>query len=175
VSIVASDIVIRLTTKSGSAGDSLAGTPAGSLGKYASTTALTNATLANLFDNVSDVESAAGDTNYRAFYVLNNHATLTLTNARVQINTDAAGGAAIDIATDNIGVTAKGSASAQGAQIANEATAPTGVSAFGDGPLTIGDIPPGSGAMVWVKRVVTAGQTAVPLDTVTIDVIGGTL
>jgi hypothetical protein len=175
MSIVASDIVFRFTTKSGSAGDTTAGTPAGSLGKYAANNALTNATLANLFDNVSDTESAAGDTSYRSFWVLNNHATLTLTNARVVINTDAAGGAAVDIATDNIGITAKGSASAQGAQIANELTAPTGISAWGDGPLTIGDIPPGSGAMVWVRRIITAGQTAVPLDSVTIDVIGGTL
>jgi hypothetical protein len=174
VSIVPTDIVMRLTTTAGAAGDSTAGTPAGSLGKYASTTVLTPATLQNMFDNVTGAESAAGRTEYRAGAILNNHATLTLTAATLFIASETAGGGAITVASDNIAASAKGAASAQLTQIASETTAPTGVSAFGSS-CTLGDIGPGQVKGFWMKRVVTAGATAVPVDGVILEVDGDTL
>lgn len=174
MSIVSTDIVMRLTTTAGSAGDSTAGTPAGSLGKYASTTVLTPAALQNMFDNVTGAESAAGDTEYRAGMILNNHATLTLTNAVIFVASETAGGGVITLASDNIAASAKGSASAQMGQIANESTAPTGVSAFGSS-ASLGDIGPGQVKGFWIKRVVPPGATAVPVDGVIIEVDGDTL
>lgn len=174
MAITASDIVFRLSV-SAAAGDTTAGTPATSLGDQVSTTAITTATLNNLFDDVSGAESAAGDIEYRCIFVLNNHATLTLTNATVAVQSQTAGGGAIDIATDNIAVSAKGSGSAQAATIANESTAPSGVSAFGAGPLALGDLGPGQVKGVWLRRTVTAGAGAVDPDGVVLRVTGDTL
>ncbi len=162
--IVAADIVKRLSVTTGAAGDATAGTPAGSLGKYVSTTAITDATLANLFDEVTGAEAAAGGTDYRCLFVLNNHATLTAQGMTVQLLSETAGGAAITLATDNIAASAKGSAAAQAALIAAEGTAPTGVSAFGAGPLTIGDVAPGLVRAVWVKRTWAASTAGINTD-----------
>lgn len=158
--ISASDIQLRRSVKTGSAGDSTAGTEAGSLGKYVSTTQITTAQLNELFDDVSGAESAAGDVEYRCFFVLNNHPTLTYFNPSVEVASQVSGGASVDLATDNIAVSAKGSASAQAAEIATEQTAPTGVSAFGPGPLLLGSLGPGQVKGVWVRRTVTAGAAA---------------
>lgn len=174
MAIVASDIVFRLSV-SAAAGDTTVGTPATSLGDQVSTTAITTATLNNLWDDVSGAESAAGDVEYRCIFVLNNHATLTLANATIEVLSQTAGGGTIDIATDNIAVSAKGSGSAQAATIANESTAPTGVSAFGAGPLALGDIGPGQVKGVWLRRTVTAGAGAVDPDGVVLRVNGDTL
>lgn len=173
--IVASDIVYRLSVKTGSAGDSTASSEPASLGKYVSTSVITTAQLNSIFDDVSGAESAAGDVEYRNIFVLNNHATLTLTNATVEVLSQTAGGGAIDIATDNIAASAKGSASAQAAEIANESTAPVGVSAFGAGPLSLGSLAPGQVKGVWLRRTVTAGASAVDPDGVILRVTGDTL
>lgn len=175
--IVSGDIVLRLTTTSGAAGDSTASTPAASLGKYASTTVL-SAGANGLFDDVTGDENAASESEYRAFAVLNNHATLTLQGAVVYLSAEVAGGASIAIAVDNIGPVAKGSAGAQAAQIANEDTAPTGVGSFsspttkGTG-LALGNIAPGQVRIVWVRRT-TANSAALDADGVTFNIAGDT-
>lgn len=175
MAIVASDIVKRLSVITGSAGDSTAGTPAGSLGKYVSTTAITDATLNNVFDDVSGAEAAAGSTEYRCIFILNNHATLTFYSATIAVQSETAGGGDITIALDDIAASAKGSASAQAAQIASETTTPSGVGAFGAGPLTIGDLAPGQVKGVWVRRIVAASTAALALDGVILRVTGDTL
>lgn len=178
MSIASSDIVLRLSVTTGSAGDSTAGTPAGSLGKYVSTTALSATPLNNLFDDISGAENAASTVDYRCVFVLNNHATLTLQNAVVYLSSEVAGGASIAIATDNVAISAKGSASAQAAQIANETTAPTGVSAFSSpttagAGLSLGSIPAGQVKAVWVRRT-AANSAALDADGVTLAVTGDT-
>lgn len=177
MAITASDIVLRYSTTAGSAGDSTAGTAGGSLGKYASTTAV--ATGANgLFDDISGAENAASTVDYRAIYVLNNHGSLTLQNAVVYLSAEVGGGAGIAIAVDNIAISAKGTSSAQGAQIANENAAPSGVGSFSSpttaaGGLSLGSIPAGQGRMVWVRRT-AANSAAIDADGVTIAVTGDT-
>jgi hypothetical protein len=174
MAITATDIVFRLSVAA-AAGDTTAGTPAASLGDQVSTTAITTATLNNLFDDVTGAESAAGDVEYRGIFVLNNHATLTLANATVEVLSQTSGGGTIDIATDNIAISAKTSGSTQMATIANESTLPTGISAFGAGPLALGDIGPGQVKGVWLRRTVTAGAGAVDPDGVVLRVNGDTL
>lgn len=175
--IVGSDIVFRLSTTAGAAGDSTAGTAGGSLGKYVSTTVWAAGTN-TLFDNITGDENAASTVDYRCFFVLNNHATITLENAVVYVSAETAGGASVAIATDNIGPVAKGSAGAQAAQIASETTAPTGVSAFstpttkGAG-LALGNLTPGQVKAVWVRRT-AANSAPINADGFTATVAGDT-
>lgn len=172
--IVASDIVKRYSVVAAT-GDSSAGTAAASFGDQVSTTAITDATIGNVFDDVNGAEAAAGSVDYRCIFILNNHATLTYVGATVAVQSESAGGATIDIATDNIAVSAKGSASAQAATIANEGVAPTGVSAFGDGPLAIGDMAPGEVKGIWIRRTTPASATGMNPDNFVLAVTGDSL
>jgi hypothetical protein len=177
LAITASDVLFKFSVKTGSAGDSTAGTAAGSLGKYISTTAITDASLHNLFDIVTGDENAASDVEYRAFFVHNNHATLTWESVVVWISNDVSGGTTAAISVDATGVTAKGSSSAQAKEVADESTAPstqtfTAPTSKATG-LAIGNIPAGSVAAVWVRRT-AANTSAVDSDGVTISVSGDT-
>lgn len=174
MAIVASDIQKRFSVAA-AAGDTTAGTAAGSLGDQVSTTQITDATLNNLFDDVTGAESSAGDIEYRGIFILNNHATLTLQNATISVLSETAGGSSIDIALDNIAVSAKGAASAQMGTIADENTAPGAAGAFGKGPLTIGDLAPGQVKGVWVRRTVPAATGALNPDGAILRVTGDTL
>lgn len=177
MAITATDIVFRLSTTAGAAGDSTAGTAAGSLGKYASTTAWAGGTN-SLFDNITGDENAASTVDYRCIFVLNNHGTLTLENSVVYVSAETAGGASVAIALDSIAASAKGSASAQAATIANETTTPTGVGAFstpttkGAG-LVIGNLAPGQVKGVWVRRT-AANSAPLNADGFTLAVAGDT-
>jgi hypothetical protein len=176
--IVTTDLIFRLSTTAGAAGDSTAqANPNAALGKYVSTTVLA-AGANTLYDDVSGAENAASTIDYRCVFVLNNHATLTLQNAVVYVSSQVAGGATVAIATDNIAPSAKGSASAQAALIATETTAPTGVSAFSTPTtaptgLALGNIGPGQVKAFWARRT-AANTTAVTGDGVTFAVAGDT-
>lgn len=177
--ITATDILFKLATTAGAAGNSLAqGDPNASLGKYVSTTQVSSTALNNLFDNISGAENAASDVEYRCFFVHNAHATLTLQSAVVYLSGgDPAGGANVAIGVDTTAASAIGSASAQALQVADEGTAPAGVSfstptTAGTG-LALGNIGPGQCRAVWVRRA-AANTAAVNAETVTIAVSGDT-
>ena len=178
MAITSTDIKFKLSVTTGSAGNSTAqGDPNASLGKYISTTEIVDASANNLFDNISGDENAASDVEYRCFFVHNDHASLTLQSAVAWISAEVSGGASCAIGLDPAGVTAKGSASAQAATIANESSAPAGVSfssptTKGVG-LSIGNIAAGSVQAIWVRR--TAANTAAKdADGVTVRVEGDT-
>lgn len=171
MAVTASDIVLKLSVAA-AAGNTTAGTPATSLGDQVSTTAVTSAQLNNLFDDVSAAEATAGDVEYRCVFVHNTNATDSAFNVVVSIPSQVAGGATYDIATDNTGVTAQAAATAQAATVANEQTAPTGVSAYGAGPLTIGTMGPQTVAGVWVRRTVAAATAAATGDGATLRIAG---
>lgn len=146
--------------------------PNASLGGAKSSTEIGTG-LHNLFDIVGSAESAAGDTEYRCFYVHNAHATLDLENAVIfiQSNTPSAD-TSVEIAV--------GSSAVNGTEqtVANESTAPTGVtfsSAANLGAaLALGTIPAGEHRAVWVKRIVSADAAAYNDDQVTLRVQGDT-
>jgi hypothetical protein len=167
MSVAAADMKLKFSV-SAATGNSTVGTAAGSLGDQVSTTELTTATIGNLFDDVSGSEASAGDTEYRCIFVCNDHATDTAFNVTLAVQSEVALGAGIAIAVDNIGVTARGSASAQALTIANENTAPSGgagIGSFGAGPLTIAaSMGPLTVAAVWVRRTVTAATAALASD-----------
>lgn len=147
--------------------------PNSALGGAMSSTQITSAQVANLFDNVSGDESAAGDIEYRCFYIHNNHGTLTLQNAVVWLSQlTPSADSEVDVGLDPAG---NGVA---GTTVANESTAPTGV-AFSrpttkGTALSIGNLAPGSYRAIWIRRTINAGAAAVNSDNCIVRVEGDT-
>ena len=178
MAISASDILFKLSVLTGSAGNSTAqGNVNNSLGKYISTTQITDNTLNNLFDDVSGAENLASDVEYRCFFVHNSHASLTWTGASIYISSEVSGGASVAIGIDTTAASAIGSASAQALEVADESTAPTGVSFSSPTTtgtaLSIGDLTAGQCRAVWVRRT-AANTSAKNNDGVTFTVFGDT-
>lgn len=177
MAIVANDIRFKFSVKTGSAGDSSAGNAAGSLGKYISTTEITDATINNLFDDVSGDDNAASDVEYRILFVQNDHASITWEAPTLWLSAETGGGADIAVALDGVGVTAKGSASAQADELTDEDTAPSGESFTSPttkgGGLVMADIPAGSVHAIIVRRTAT-NSSALNNDDVTFTVEGDT-
>lgn len=132
-----------------------------------------SASLHALFDRVTGAEALAGDVEYRCIYLKNSHGTLTLYGATVWLSANTP-------STDTTIDIALGSAAINGEEqtVADEATAPTGVSfsapaSFGSG-LVIGDIPAGQHKAVWLRRTVGAAAAAYTGDGFTLAVQGET-
>jgi hypothetical protein len=166
MAVVATDIKCYLSGGSGNT------SPAASLGGAISTTEINNAVpLNNLFDDVSDVEAASGDTEYRCMYVKNTNGSSSLTSSAIYIasNTPSAD-TAIQIGLDPAGVNGVATT------VANENTAPAGVtfsSAANSGAaLAVGTLAAGAFQAVWIKRVVDADAAAAASDPVTLRVTG---
>lgn len=129
----------------------------------------------NLFDDVSGTEHTAGRVEYRCIYVRNSHGSLTLTSPVVWINSDTTG------ADSDISI-AVGTSAVNGTEqtIANETTAPTGVT-WSDAAvsratgLALGDLPTTQHKAVWIRRTITAGSTPQAADTCAIQAGGDTL
>lgn len=167
--IASSDIKYRL---SGGAANS---DPQAALGGAKSSVELVDNTSQNLFDHVSGAEHTAGDVEYRAIYIHNGHGSLTLTNPVVWIQSDTTG------ADSDISI-AVGTAAVNGTEqtIANEGTAPTGVT-WSDAAvsratgLALGDLPAGQHKAVWIRRTISAGNTPQAGDTAAVQAGGDTL
>ena len=178
MSIVASDIKLKLSTTAGSAGNSGTGTVGASLGKYISTTVISDGVANGLFPDISGAQNAASRVDYACVFVHNSHATLTLTGASVYLSAEVSGGASIAIGIDTTAESAIGSSSAQALTIANDTTAPAGVSFSSPtttgAALSLGDIPAGHCRAFWARRT-AANTAAVANDGVTFTVFGDTL
>jgi hypothetical protein len=137
-----------------------------SIGGAKSSVAVSAATD-GLFDAVSAAQAAAGLVEYRCIYLHNANGADLMTAARVWINanTPLAG------TTLAIGVGAAAVNATEGA-IANEATAPAGVSfsepASAAAGLALGNIPAGQHRAIWLRRTVTAGAGPSASDTFTL-------
>ena len=147
--------------------------PNASLGGAISANAIVDASLQNLFDNVSGDEAAAGDAEYRCFYIKNNHASLTWQNVKVWVQTETP-------SADSDELIGLGSSAVGGTEqtVADESTAPVGVT-FAQanleaGALVIGDIPAGSWKAVWIRRDIVAAANAVNSDSSVIRAKGET-
>ncbi len=157
MAITSGDIQFRL---SGGASES---DPNLSLGGVISSVAISDASVENLFDNVSGAESTAGDTEYRGFYVRNNHGSLTWQDVGVWISTETpSADSLIDLALAGEGVNVTMET------IANESTAPVGetfthITSEGT-RLVIGDIPSTQFMGIWVKRVISSTAAAADAD-----------
>lgn len=145
----------------------------GSWGGNKSTTELTSGKLHDLFDLVNASEALAGDTEYRAIYIQNTHASLTLSSAVVWIVSSTTSADT----TISIGEGTGGTSSAI-TSTANENTAPSGVS-FTE-PTTkatgvvLGNIAAGAWRGIWIRRTVAVSTVAYSSDTATIRIEGDT-
>lgn len=157
-----SDIKIRL---SGGASNAI---PAAALGGAMSSTEAGG----NVFDDVSAVESAAGDIEYRCVYVENTHPTLTLVAAVLWISANTPSPSTALAA-------GPGTSALNGTEqtVANEGTAPTGVTftaaATPEIGVALGDLPPGGSRAAWIRRTTNAACPAVD-DTAQLRVTGTT-
>lgn len=177
MAITAADILFKLSINTGPGNSTAQTDPNDSLGRFMSSTQLTDNSLHNLFDLTTGAQNAASRVEYRVFFVHNNHGTLTLESAGIYIVSQVSGGATLDLGLDTTGNVAYNSASAQTvARPADEATAPAGItfSAPTSGaPLSIGNLPAGQVRAVWVRRTNT-NSSAVDSDGGTFMVAGDT-
>lgn len=157
MAILDSEIQYRL---SGGAGNT---DPNASLGGVMSSTAWAGGTLHDLFDVVTGDENAASDVEYRCVYIRNANATLTWSLIKVWFTAVTAGGADLAIGLDPAGV-GNGSSTGVATTVANENTAPAGVTfsapttkATGLAPASV---PAGSGFALWVRRSATNSAAA---------------
>lgn len=163
--VAASDIKIYY---SGGASNS---NPAASLGGTISSVEVSNTPLNNLWDDVSEGEASAGDTEYRCIYIKNTHSTDSLLSAAVYIASNTpSDDTAIAIGLDAAGV--GGTATT----VANESSAPSGVS-FSNAPnsgsaLAIGTLGAGQAIGLWMRRTVNPDAVAAANDQFTIRVTG---
>ena len=129
------------------------------LGGAITATEIVGGVANNIFDDVLSAEASSGDTEYRGFYVKNNHGTLTLQNAVIWIDVLTSSASTefdIALAAEAINVTM--------ATIANESTAPATVTfsrptskATG---LSIGNLAALATKGVWIRRTVSAAAAA---------------
>ena len=119
-----------------------------------------------LFDYISSSEASAGDTEYRCIYLklvaYSGVSTGAAANTRVWIDTDAVGADSITIGLGSAGI------NAQEQSVANESTAPSGVTfsaptSYVTG-LVVGDLTPGSYRAIWIKRVIPANTVTTAVD-----------
>jgi len=126
-----------------------------------------NVTIANqvnkLFDDVARAEAVTGDTEYRCFYVRNDHASDTLTSTKLWLSADTNGADTLAIGLDPVGL--NGTATT----IVDENTAPSGVTFSAPTEettaLSLGNLAPTDYYAVWVRRTVPVAT----VDTTTAD------
>ena len=157
MAIVAADIEFRLSGGASQADPDL------SLGGVISSNTITDASVENLFDNVTGAESTAGDTEYRGFYVLNDHASLTWQDVGCWISTETPSADSLinlALAGEGVNVTME--------TIGNESTAPVGESfthITTEGTrLVLGDMAFSEFFGIWVERIISSTAAAATAD-----------
>jgi len=118
---------------------------------------LTSGVLNNIFPDLTGAQNRDLAVSHRAVAIVNNHATLTLTNARIWFRTVDPGGAGFAIALDSLGVVAKT------AQIIETPSGLTFTSPTTSGTgLLVSSLAPGQAVGLWIRRVATASAKRKP-------------
>lgn len=150
-------VIPLLTTASGPGYSDTQPTPSHSLGGFASTTRYAGGALYDLFGRASSVDVADARADYRALYVWNDDQTNTLTDLRVYVTPVTSGATNLYVGVDPYPVTYYDQLSAQGSEILSAYSAPSGVTFGPTSDYTtaavIGDLPPNTGRIVWIRRV----------------------
>lgn len=175
--IVAGDILFKYSVAAAAGNTTAQGDPDASLGDQISTTEWAGGGANDLFDDVSSAENVASDVEYRCIFIHNNNGANVYENVVAYLSSEVAGGASIAIGVDTTAASAIGSGSAQAVTVANEDTAPAGVSfssptTAGTG-ISLGDIGVGECRAIWIRRT-AANTAALSNDGVTIAVSGDT-
>jgi hypothetical protein len=176
MAIAGTDILTKLSKNDATAGNQATSTLAKSLGNFISTSAITDASLNNLFEDIGGDDNAASAYFYKCFFIHNNHATLTWQGVFVWISA-ASGNTTANIGLDTTAVSALASGTAQAVTAATNKTAPAGISFSAPvtkaGGLSVGDIAAGSVKAIWV-RIQAANIAAENAASVTVKYEGDT-
>jgi hypothetical protein len=163
---ITNEIEHRLTGGAGNTDPNL------SFGGVISTTKITDNVLNNTFDDVSGDEGSPGDTEYRCRGIVNTHATLALLAPKIWISSNTP--STDDTIAIGLGTATYGTGTEQ--TIANESTAPSGVSFSSPstkaGGLAPADLPATQHFYIWERRIVSASAAAKNNNTYTIAVEG---
>lgn len=179
MAITAAELLYKGSNNSATVGNTTANAgPGTNLGKYSTSGVLADATLNNLFPDVTGDENAASNVDYQCIFIHNNNASITLQNAVTWISAETAGGANCAIGVDPTAASAAGAGAQQAVSIATKNTAPTGVvfsapTTKGTG-LSLGNIPAGQVKAIWIRRTAT-NSAAFNNDSVTVRVEGDTI
>lgn len=153
--------------------------PNASLGGVRSSTEVTDDVLENLFDDVSNAELVSGIVDYRCIYIYNDNDVDTWQAVRSfrQVPTPSAD-TIFAMGVDPAGP-GDGTTTGVAQTIANEATAPTGVTFTSPsdyaGGIVIGDLAPNTGHAIWLRRTVSAGASSVAEDSLGLRAQGDTI
>lgn len=172
--IIASEIKWHFTTTAGAAGNSTANTTVGTfLGKYAASSLWAGGGTNDLFADITGAQNAASQVDYAGLAIENGNAANSAQNSVAYLSSEVAGGASTAIGADTTAASALGSATAQLLTIANNTTAPAGVTfssptTAGAG-VSLGTIPVANVKGLWVRRT-AANTSALSGDGVTLAV-----
>lgn len=116
----------------------------------------------NLFNLIAGTEAALGSVKYRCYYILNDAGAGDALNVKLWITRQpAVSNTLIAVGLDPVGI-GDGSATGVATTIANEDTAPAGVSfttPVTEGTaLMIGNLQPGEVQAIWIRRTVQANE-----------------
>lgn len=169
--IIASDILLKLSSPGATTGNSVAGTAGNSWGNYIATTVLSNTPLDNLFNDITGAENAAGQVDYACVFIHNNTSSgnsMLNTVAWLPTTYYVTGGAGAQLAPDPTGTKLLASSVQQAVKITANTNAPAGVSGWVSNTSTVptssnsyangvylGTIQPGYVCAIWVKRTAT--------------------
>lgn len=169
--VVTGDLELRLSIPGGGPGDSdPQPDPDDSLGEFMSTTVLVDNVANNLMRDMTGAEGQAGVTLYRCLFVVNTNVADTWGSVALWVSSQESGGAEVAIGLDPAGAVAMDSASDQAATIADEETAPTGVTfstpTTQETGLALGDIGPEECYAFWFRWTLAADSPAKAADDV---------
>jgi hypothetical protein len=173
--IQSSDILVKYSVKTGSAGNTTSGTAAGSLGGFISTTQAPSAQLSNLFPVLTGDQNANSAVDYYCLFIHNSHASLTLIAPQVWLTNKTANATLVAVGIDPAAASAISAGTSQAASILTSAAVPAGVSfstpTSKSTGLALGDLAPGQCRAIWFRR--TAQNTgALANDSVNFNVEG---
>ena len=149
---MAATLEFRLT------GGSTNSVPNASLGGAMSSNQLSGTAMNNLFDNVTPDEASAGDTEYRAIDVYNSGDEEAQSVEMYMSTETSSADSQLDMGIGAGGTPHDGSD--QGDTVADESTAPSGVSFTHNtsaSKLSLPNIPAGQAVRMWIRRVVSVG------------------
>ena len=173
--ITTANIEVRPSINSGTRGNQTnQGNVNTSLGGYIATNDIVNATLDNLFSDLTGAENASGSVDYRCIFLLNNSNTNTWLNSYVYISGEST--AVVQIGVDPSGISQVSTNLTQATIIPNAYIYPTGV-VFSK-PLTtgtalsIGNLVASGCQGIWLQRSGT--NSAAMLDQCSLGFFGDT-
>lgn len=159
-----SEVQLLLAAPAASGGYTTPGSVYNSNGRWCSTTQLSTTPLDNLFPDLTGPQNAALQVDYQCLFAYNSDPTDTMTNVQAWLPQAAVQTAAVGwaVGADSNGATPYNQAGAvQAGYISSPTIAPSTVTTWAapsttaSGGVSLGSIPPGHVAALWIQRTAT--------------------